>query len=109
MITIKCRGKMQLRAVEDQMNLRHAAGILEIFFDKQLPNDAPKPTIRLLKSSTTGVFKKPVAIKIPSLTNIRKPKNRGIKKGERQQRKRDDSVGENDDEDSVGDDDDSDE
>ena len=58
MITIKCRGKMQLRAVEDQMNLKHAAGILEIFFDKQLPNDAPKPSIRLLKSSTTGVFKK---------------------------------------------------
>ena len=96
-ITIKCRGKMQLRAVEDQMNLRHAAGILEIFFDKQLPNDAPKPSIRLLKSSTTGVFKKPVAIKIPSLTNTGKPKNRVIKRG-KAAKKADDSVGENDDE-----------
>ena len=49
----------------------------------------------MLKSSTTGVFKKPVAIKIPSLTNIGKPKNRGIKKG-KAAKKADDSVGEND-------------
>ena len=105
-IKIKCRGKMQLRAVEDQMNLKHAAGILEIFFDKQLPNDAPKPTIRLLKSSTAGVLlKKRVAIKIPSLTNIRKPKNRDTK-SEKAVKKARDSVGEIDDEDSVGENDD---
>ena len=44
-VKIKCRGKMQLEAVEEQLRLRHAAGVLEIFFEKQLPTSASKPYI----------------------------------------------------------------
>jgi N-acetylneuraminic acid mutarotase len=74
-VKIKCRGKMQLEAVEEQLKLRHAAGVLEIFFEKQLPTSASKPYIHLLKSSISGLFKSRTYIKVPGFKTGKRNKN----------------------------------
>ena len=76
-VTIRCRGLMQQRAVEEQLRLRHAAGILEIFLDKQLPSDAPQPFITLLKSSISGLFAKRVNINVASAFDTGKKNKKG--------------------------------